>query len=89
MCNEYNGYSNYQTWCVSLWLDNDEGTYESIRDAAKIAFSKYELAIFIREYVEAERPLADQASMFTDLLNHALTNVNYEEIASPLFETVR
>ena len=81
MCNEYNGYSNYQTWCVSLWLDNEQYTYESIRDAAKITTTKYGLAAFIREYVNAEHPLADQASMFTDLLDHALANVNYEEIA--------
>jgi hypothetical protein len=28
----YNGYKNYDTWNVMLWLDNDEGFYkESLR----------------------------------------------------------
>ena len=31
MCKEYNGHKNYQTWCVSLWLDNDEGLYNWAR----------------------------------------------------------
>ena len=25
--NKYNGWTNYETWCVALWLDNDEGSY--------------------------------------------------------------
>ena len=28
----YNGYSNYETWNVCLWLDNDPGTYHYWRD---------------------------------------------------------
>ena len=28
----YNGWANYPTWCVALWLDNDEGTYNAVRD---------------------------------------------------------
>jgi len=23
----YNGWTNYQTWAVKLWMDNDEGAY--------------------------------------------------------------
>jgi hypothetical protein len=28
----YNGWTNHETWCVSLWLDNDEGTYYAVRE---------------------------------------------------------
>jgi hypothetical protein len=32
MSNEtYEGWTNYETWCVKLWLDNDQGTYEEVR----------------------------------------------------------
>jgi hypothetical protein len=40
--NPYNGYNTYEAWCVSLWLNNDEGTHrfwlteaEQVRAAAK------------------------------------------------------
>jgi hypothetical protein len=26
--NKYNGWSNYETWNVALWMDNDEGNYD-------------------------------------------------------------
>jgi hypothetical protein len=33
-CRIYNGHTNYETWLVSLWIDNDEGTYNHWREEA-------------------------------------------------------
>ena len=29
----YNGWTNYETWNVALWINNDEGLYDVARDA--------------------------------------------------------
>ena len=76
----YNGYTNYQTWVIALWLDNDEYTSELISDIIKRARSDYDAADQLRDLIEEMNPLADQASMFTDILNSALSDVNYLEI---------
>ena len=26
----YNGWTNYETWAVKLWMDNEEGSYERL-----------------------------------------------------------
>jgi len=28
MSEKYNGYTNYETWVVNLWLDNEAGTHD-------------------------------------------------------------
>ncbi len=33
----YNGWSNYETWLVATWLDNEQETYHLWRDHAKDA----------------------------------------------------
>ena len=30
----YNGWSNYETWAVALWLDNERGSYDYWREQA-------------------------------------------------------
>lgn len=34
MSEKYNGWANYETWCVALWLNNDEASYHFWRQAA-------------------------------------------------------
>lgn len=31
----YNGWPNYETWNVMLWMDNDEGAYRCYREKAQ------------------------------------------------------
>jgi len=33
---EYNGWTNYETWLVKLWIDNDEGgTYKTLKSVSQ------------------------------------------------------
>lgn len=91
----YNGWTNYETWCVALWLDNDEETYEQMREFTKEAYEnpvnnsfidsvddrrRIALQDMIKEFVEEQNPLPD-AGMFTDLLNAAISEVDWRDIA--------
>ena len=92
MCREYNGWSNYQTWNVSMWLDNDQVTYYHIREMAKdyLDDDTWKFAAYLRDYVEENNPLADSnASLFTDLMGHALANVEYGVIAEGILDEIR
>lgn len=33
--NTYNGWTNYETWAVALWIDNERGSYDYWREEAK------------------------------------------------------
>jgi hypothetical protein len=77
---EYNGYTNYETWLVSLWIDNDECTCDLIHNIIRHSKDVYEASEELKEYVEENNPLADTANLFTDLLNSALSEVDYADI---------
>src|SRR4051812_45468653 len=34
----YNGWANYETWAVALWLDNEQSSYERVREMAEDAW---------------------------------------------------
>jgi hypothetical protein len=101
----YNGWTNYETWCVHLWLTNEEGTYNHCRDLARQAVAEapeceqvtgriwtvqeareFLLADRLKEYVKSMNPIADRSSVFTDLLNVAISEVNWHEIAEAFLE---
>lgn len=79
---EYNGWTNYETWCVNLWLNNEEWTYFAIREQAKETTDLYELAEWVRIFTE-NSVLYDMpiSGLGADLLNSALSEVDWYEIA--------
>ena len=91
---KYNGWVNYETWLVNLWLGDDSSSYEYWREAALEAiknakddktFSKIERATLdlmdrLKDEIEESSPCQD-ASLYTDLMGAAISEVNYHEIA--------
>ena len=45
MTTKYNGWKNYETWNVSLWMQNDEGFYSAAQQSNEIGdFIDYVIA---------------------------------------------
>lgn len=86
---KYNGYTNYQTWIISMWINNEEKLYNYWMDRARKNGDDYALGEEIKKYFEEDNnPLADTANYYTDLLNSALGLVNWREVAQELLTSV-
>ncbi len=97
---KYNGWTNYETWNVALWMDNEQGSYnwgrEMARDAWRAASAsrtftrqeqaQYNLGKALEEHFEENNPLNETASCYADLLGAALSEVNWHEIACHYIE---
>lgn len=103
----YNGWTNYETWNVALWKDNDEGSYSYWQEVAQEIYDDAEAGQVLTRDEEAAQALAErlkdeyedamhemlktanqQSSMWADLLGAALSEVNWDEIASGMIEEV-
>lgn len=97
MSNEkgYNGWANYETWLIKLWMDNDgeiDGLIET--DAPQIfddaeadkTFTKSErarlnFAEFLKDYKEEQIEAKELNGFIADLVTSAMSEVNWNEIA--------
>ena len=76
---KYQGWSNYETRCVNLWLTNDEVSYSEARKIIATADTENDAAAELREFVkfmEASNP----SGLVEDLAFAALQGVSFLEI---------
>jgi len=107
----YNGWTNYETWAVKLWIDNEQGSQEYWKEAAQTAWNRTgdkspnqfmdhasNARCQLAEHLQDEHSHSDEhpvlvfaaaeSSVYADLLNAALSEVNWYEIADSLLEEV-
>lgn len=94
MTEKYNGWTNYETWSVSLWMGNDESLEMTIAHLADEHPDVYDLAMAIKEFITDNVPeLGDYndsgvpLAMYGQLLQGALSEVNWTEIAEKELES--
>lgn len=90
----YNGWKNYETWAVNLWINNDEGSHRTWVETAERIYAEarptkvnskaeqatLDLANVLKEVIEGDAPDLG-SSLYADLLNAALSAVYWLEIA--------
>lgn len=96
----YNGWTNYETWVVNLWIDNSEEDQEYWQDRAKWCVTHHgtaddamdarcELAEALRdamyEKYDEQKP---ESGILCDLLSGALSEVNWHELARHYIDAV-
>jgi len=86
--NTYNGWKNYETWNINLWIQNDEGLYGFVRDSLAVLLdangNDWENVSMhdIQEIVHDAFPLhktPDGVSLFSN-------EIDWDEISDALLE---
>ncbi len=82
---KYNGWTNYETWLVNLWFSDSYNEYflEQFREGELLEKVNHDQ---LRDYVvegflDEETP---ENGLVTDLVNNAMSQVNWRELASML-----
>lgn len=87
----YNGWTNYETWAVALWIDNEQSTQEWALELAREAkgndHERYELAQGLKSELEEAMPDLG-GSVWSDLLGAAWSEVDWYEIADHYLQQV-
>lgn len=96
----YNGWTNYETWAVALWIDNEQGSHSYWCDAAQESWDDtdedaddraHDAAIVLAERLKSEHEEAMpdlKATVWANLLGGAFSEVDWYEIAEHYLDDV-
>ena len=89
--NTYNGWKNYPTWNVNLWLSNDQSLYNETRYrvGAMMDEGRAAVADAIKGFVVDDLAPDLGASFTADLLGYALDQVDWFEITDSWIESAQ
>jgi len=88
---EYNGWSNYETWSVNLWINNDQDSLNYWNKVTEFCYSEkqnpegsyieavYKLSNYLEEQFNEGTPITE--GLYGQLLGGALSVVDWREIA--------
>jgi len=76
----YNGWTNYETWVVKLWLDNERGDQEMMEEIVRENTDDWTASEVLRDTLAEYMPDLG-GTLWDDLLNSAWEEVNWREIA--------
>lgn len=87
----YQGWANYPTWTVNMWLTNDQEMNNAAIYLTETAPDISQLAQELEKVISrrAERHLRVKASFVADLLNWALGQVDWNELAEEFWAELR
>jgi len=88
----YNGWTNWETWVVNLWMDNDGlSNFFGEQIEADPRLSSRDLGKAIEEYYddEQDRVMGRDAGLFGDIVTNTLKEVNWTEIADGVIVSYR
>lgn len=81
---EYNGWTNYETWLVNVWLTNDAVLENEYRRTCRQSRNAYAAQEGLKDLVEQLLPQID--GFAADLMNAALSEVNWYELAESMVD---
>lgn len=97
--NTYNGWTNYETWVVKLWIDNEQGSQEYWQERAEslaadtdtdddLETRKDAAASALADELESahDEAMPEVTGVFADLMGRALGMVNWHEIARAIID---
>jgi hypothetical protein len=91
---KYNGWTNYETWLCNLWFDNFEFSemldmFNSCEDKGDIlnTIEDY-IKDYVEEFVEYSLAPGDAHGFVHDMLNAAISEIDFRDIAEHYVDDV-